>query len=291
MGREMKLIYVVRLKSILITAVIFLLICVSAVSVRELSCSGTERGVEVPIIMYHSILKDESKRGKYVITPSDLENDLKFLKENGYTAVFMHDLIEFAYSGAPLPEKPVVLTFDDGYYNNLTYAYPLMEKYGMKFVISLVGKYTDIYSETYDPNPNYAHLSWEDAVNMTKSGIVEFQNHTYNLHSLDSGRVGCKKKKGEDIAHYTELLNSDVGGMQSKMKEKLGAGAEVFTYPYGGVSEASFDIIKSLGFKASLSCSEGINRLTGKPEELYMLKRCLRSDKRGAERILTQQKQ
>lgn len=203
----------------------------------------------------------------------------------------MHDLIEFAYSGAPLPEKPVVLTFDDGYYNNLTYAYPLMEKYGMKFVISLVGKYTDIYSETYDPNPNYAHLSWEDAVNMTKSGIVEFQNHTYNLHSLDSGRVGCKKKKGEDIAHYTELLNSDVGGMQNKMREKLGAGAEVFTYPYGGVSEASFDIIKSLGFKASLSCSEGINRLTGKPEELYMLKRCLRSDKRGAERILTQQKQ
>ena len=98
--------------------------------------------------------------------------------------------------------------------------------------------------------------------------------------------MGCKKKKGESSEHYAELLRSDIGGMQKKMEEKLGAPAEVLTYPYGGVSNASLDIVKSLGFKASLSCCEGINRLTGDREELYMLKRCIRSDKRSVADIL-----
>jgi peptidoglycan/xylan/chitin deacetylase (PgdA/CDA1 family) len=236
--------------------------------------------------MYHSVLKDESKRGKYVVTPTDIENDFKYLKENGYTAVFMKDLTAFAYEGTPLPEKPVVLTFDDGYYNNYTYVYPLAQQYGMKIVISLVGAYTDAYTETPDPNPAYAHLTWSDAKAMQESGIAEFQNHTYNLHSLDGGRMGCKKKKGESDAHYTQLLNSDIGSMQKKIAEHLGSAAEVFTYPYGGVSNDSFEIIRSLGFKASLSCIEGINHLTGDTEELYMLKRCIRSDKRSVEKIL-----
>lgn len=280
------MIYVIKLKSIIAMIICFAVVCTAAVCTANVVQTTADGGVEVPIIMYHSVLKDESKRGKYVVTPNDIESDLKFLKENGYTAVFMYDLIAFAYDGTPLPEKPVVLTFDDGYYNNYTYAYPLMEKYGMKFVISLVGTYTDLYSENPDPNPNYAHITWEDAKKMQESGIAEFQNHTYNLHTLDKGRMGCKKKKGESSEHYAELLRSDIGGMQKKMEEKLGAPAEVFTYPYGGVSNDSLDIVKSLGFKASLSCCEGINRLTGDREELYMLKRCIRSDKRSVADIL-----
>ena len=59
----------------------------------------------------------------------------------------MQDLINFVYSGSSLPEKSVVITFDDGYYNNYLYAYPLLEKYDAKMLISFIGKYTDLYND------------------------------------------------------------------------------------------------------------------------------------------------
>ncbi len=243
-------------------------------------------GVAVPILMYHSILKDTNRSGKYVITPSQMEEDLKFLAENGYTTVFMQDLIDYVNDGAQLPAKPIVLTFDDGYYNNYAYVYPLLQKYQAKAVISIVGTYTDAYSETKDENPAYAHLSWENLKEMQDSGLVEIQNHTYDLHQNDRGRSGCKKRRGESEEQYRELLHKDIGKLQKEMEEHLNSVAAVFTYPYGSVSEASFPILKDMGFQATLSCQEGMNYIDKDPEELYMLKRYLRSNKRSAASIL-----
>ena len=86
----------------------------------------------VPIIMYHCILKDEKGRGKYTISKKLLENDLKFLKDKGYTTVFASELAKLFKNGDEIPEKCVILTFDDGYYNSLVYALPLLTKYDMK---------------------------------------------------------------------------------------------------------------------------------------------------------------
>ena len=85
-----------------------------------------EEGIVLPIIMYHSILRDNARTGQYVITPARLEQDMLYLRERGYTTVGVNDLIEYVYNGVPLPEKPVMLTFDDAYYNNLTYLEPLL---------------------------------------------------------------------------------------------------------------------------------------------------------------------
>lgn len=257
-------------------------ICCAAALATVLSLSfafadkGDLKGVEVPIIMYHSILKDNSGSQKYIVTPTQLESDLKYLKENGYTAVTVNDLIEYVYNQKPLPEKPIVLTFDDGYYNNYYYAYPLIKKYNMKMSISVVGKFTDTFSEKDDSNPNYSHLTWKQIDDMQKSGFVEILNHTYNLHSMDSGRNGCKKKRGESDAEYEKLLTDDLTKLQEKLKEQTGTAPNAFTYPFGGISNASCEIIKKLGFKASLSCGEGINIITDDKECLYLLKRFIR---------------
>lgn len=257
-------------------------ICCAAALATVLSLSfafadkGDLKGVEVPIIMYHSILKDNSGSQKYIVTPTQLESDLKYLKENGYTAVTVNGLIEYVYNQKPLPEKPIVLTFDDGYYNNYYYAYPLIKKYNMKMSISVVGKFTDTFSEKDDSNPNYSHLTWKQIDDMQKSGFVEILNHTYNLHSMDSGRNGCKKKRGESDAEYEKLLTDDLTKLQEKLKEQTGTAPNAFTYPFGGISNASCEIIKKLGFKASLSCGEGINIITDDKECLYLLKRFIR---------------
>ena len=235
--------------------------------------ANSDEYIKVPIIMYHSILKDPARSNKYTITPAVLEEDLKYIKANGYETITISDLISYVYDDKPLPPKPIILTFDDGHYNNYGYLYPLLEKYDMKAVISIVGSYTDKFSETNEANLNYSYLRWKDINELISSGRIEFQNHTYNLHDNTHGRIGAKKKNGESDDEYKKILEEDINKLQNEFKENTGYVPTCFTYPFGGISNSSLDIIKELGFKASLSCEEGINKITKNPNSLYLLKR------------------
>lgn len=230
-------------------------------------------GISLPIIMYHSILKDTSRSNKYTITPSTLESDLEYIYNQGYTTITMSDLILYVYNDTPLPKNPIMITFDDGYYNNLGYAVPLLKKYNMKAVVSIVGKYTDTYTTSDETNLNYSYLRWKDVKELMDSGVIEFQNHTYNLHSNTSGRIGCSKKSFESIETYEHVLSNDIQKLQQEFEQNVGYTPTTFTYPFGSISKASFPIIKKLGFKASLSCASGINYITKDPDCLYCLKR------------------
>lgn len=232
----------------------------------------------VVILMYHSLLKDPARHGKYVVSPDLFESDLKYLKEYGYSFVGIQELIDFVYSGAPLPKKSVVITFDDGYYNNYLYAYPLLEKYDAKMVISVIGKYTDLY-DGEKPNAYYSHVTWDMINEMLASGRVEIGNHTYSMHT-NGERRGSKKIKGETDEHYSKILTEDIGKLQAEMFEHTGTYPSVYTYPFGAISNASFGIIADMGFLASLSCAEKPSTVTrGKPESLRCLGRFLRPTK------------
>lgn len=230
-----------------------------------------QENIAVPIIMYHSILK--SRSGDYIIHPNEFENDLKYIKENGYQTIVMQDLIDYVYEAKELPQKPIILTFDDGYYNNLGYAVPLLKKYEMKAVISIVGQYTDNYTKSDETNLNYSYLRWKDIKALIEDGTIEFQNHTYNLHGLNKGRKGCQKKSWESVEEYKEILTTDIIKLQNEFKENTGYEPNTFTYPFGAISKASLEIIKDMGFKASLSCISGTNYITKDPNCLYQLKR------------------
>lgn len=259
-----------KLTHILVSIIILVIIFVIFFS---FVIANSDEYIEVPIIMYHSILKDSSRSNKYTITPTVLEEDLKYIKSNGYKTITISDLISYVYDDKTLPSKPIILTFDDGYYNNYGYLYPLLEKYDMKAVISIVGSYTDKFSETDEANLNYGYLRWKDVKELISSGRLEFQNHTYNLHNNTHGRIGAKKKKGESDDNYKKILEEDINKLQNEFKENTGYLPTCFTYPFGGISNSSIDIIKELGFKASLSCEEGINKITKNPNSLYLLKR------------------
>ena len=233
--------------------------------------SHTESVIKIPIIMYHSILKSQS--GTYILSPSVLEDDFKYLKDNGYNSITMSDLINYVYEDAPLPDNPIIITFDDGHYNNLTYVVPLLHKYDMKAVISIVGEYTDRYTASNEVNPNYSYLRWCDISELIKDGCIEFQNHTYNLHSTKNGRSGCKKLYNESLDEYTKFLSNDLQKLQDEFSENTGYIPNTFTYPFGMISEESVDIIKNMGFKASLSCYSGTNYISKDPNCLYTLKR------------------
>lgn len=265
-----------------ISLAIAIIICTALTTFGEKELSQ-DSYVEVPIVMYHGILKDKKHQGKYVISPKTFEKDLKYLNDNGYTTIFITDLINYVYEDTPLPEKPIILTFDDGYYNNYIYAFNLVKKYNCKMVLSPIGKCTELYSETKDRNPNYSHCTWSDLRDMVSSGYVEIQNHSYNLHSSSSSCLGSRRKKGEKKAEYKKRFTEDIKKMQQLLTDKTGSTPNTFTYPFGAKCDCSDEFLKEMGFKASLDCEEKINQIYKSPDSLYDLHRFLRPPNTSSE--------
>ena len=148
-----------------------------------------------------------------------------------------------------------------------------LKELNMKAIISIVGEYTDTYSESGEANLNYGYIRWEDIKNAMQEETIEFQNHTYALHCNTKGRNGASKKKGESIEQYKKIFSTDLMRLQNEFKEYTDYVPSTFTYPFGSVEKCSTDIIKELGFKASLSCSSGINFITKNEDSLFLLKR------------------
>lgn len=237
----------------------------------EHSEDHSQESVDLPISMYHGVNKTHISR--YVLPVSQLEEDLKWIRDNGYETILMTELIEFVENpNAKLPRKPIMLTFDDGYYNNYLYAYPLLKEYNMKAVISVVGSFTDATIKDGTLNANYSHLTYEQMKEMQDSGLVEIQNHTYNLHKLTNARKGAKMNPGEDYQSYREMIVKDLTTLQDKLTENTGYTPNTFTYPFGRYTKELTEIAKELGFKAFLSCENGINHIK-KGDALTHLKR------------------
>ncbi len=241
---------------------------------QEAGATPTEAGgtVRVPIIMYHSVTPDAKNACDYIIPESTFRADMEYLRRSGYTAVFMSDLAAWEAGTAELPEKPVVITLDDGYLNGLTVVEPVLEELGMKAVISVVGSYTQQYAENGDRCPDYAYLTWDDIRALSQSGCVEIGSHTYAMHSL-SPRRGCAKMRGESTPRYRQVLENDLGRLQTELWDKAGVKPTVFAYPYGFYSADSLAVLKQLGFTAALGCEEKINSLDRSADELYHLGR------------------
>ena len=235
--------------------------------------------VFVPIIMYHGVLDDPSREGQYIISPAQLEADLQTICDNGYTTVTMAELIAYVDNGTPLPDKPIMLTFDDGYYNNYLYADPLLERFGMKAVISPVCKWTEVYSDTPGQSDHalYSHVTWEELRAMTESGRWEIQNHSYDMHYCEAGkRKGTLRRASETVQEYETALRTDLTTAHQQFTALAGVTPTTFTYPYGAMCDEALPIIKELGFRATLTCESRVNRITRDAACLYGLGRYLR---------------
>ena len=232
-----------------------------------------EEGIAVPIVMYHSLLPQGNS--DYVIDPTLFEQDLQYLQEQGYTTVTVADLIAYVDEGVPLPDAAVMLTFDDGYYNNYLYAHPLLQQYGMQAVLSPIGSVSAFYSAnpTEQDHPRYSHVTWAQLQEMAESGAWEIQNHSYDLHHNAGNRKGAAKQKGESEADYARVLTADLTAAQDALTTQVGVTPTAFTYPFGAYSAPSQSVLDRLGFRASLSCEEKVSRITRDPHSLWRLGR------------------
>lgn len=240
--------------------------------------------VLLPIIMYHEVKPNKS--GKDAIQPWEFEADLKWLADNGYTTIVMADLIAYVRDGTPLPEKPIILSFDDGYYNNYVYVLPLLQQYSARIVLSLLGRNTDDFTEWPSESIDYAHVTWDQLNEMLDTGLVEVQNHSYNLHAYTSERHGCMQNRGESDAAYAELLRADLQRLQDELAEHTGRTPDTFAYPYGKYGDLTDTVLCDMGFQATLTCDWGVNHITRDPDCLYRLGRICRSHNQSLQSVL-----
>ncbi|SHM34692.1 polysaccharide deacetylase family protein [Ruminococcus flavefaciens] len=237
--------------------------------------ASAERPVPLPVIMYHSVC--EKAPADYIVSPLQLENDLIWLKDHGYTSVSAQQLIDYTNKNGELPQKPVLITFDDGFYNNLSIALPLLEKYDMCAIVSIVGRYTDDYAPA-DPHADaYSYLTWEDISQLIASNRIEIGSHTYDMHSRDSRRQGCAINPDETPEQYSYTLNMDIGLLNTELHDSCGISPVVFAYPFGALCRESLPVLRDNGIKISLTCREGMNYITRSPDCLYGIFRNNRS--------------
>lgn len=253
---------------------ILLVLCIQNESEFTMT-TNTQTSISLPIIMYHHMSEDEEKANKYTVLCSEFESDLQYLEQNGYTTVTMSEVIAYVEGEYELPEKPIVITFDDGFYSTLALAYPLLEQYQMCAVVSVIGSVAQTYSDSIDHNVNYANLNWEEIAFLDQTDEIEIQNHTYDLHEDgENSRKGLSRLNGETLQQYEQVITQDLTAMQERLLENCNIVATTIAYPYGAYSNETLDIIKSLGFKASFVCEERVNVITvGQSECLYNLGR------------------
>ncbi|MCR5816907.1 MAG: polysaccharide deacetylase family protein [Ruminococcus sp.] len=262
----------IRLKPLLIISAAVALAVILAIILPAPYVSSADEGkLCVPVIMYHSISRDESRLGEYVVSPQTFEEDVIFLKQQGFTAVTVNDLVRHLRYGEELPDKPVIITLDDGHLNVLTRALPIIKKHGFKMTVSCVGEWSFAAGEEASPDENYSYLDADDIKKLRATGLVEIACHSFDMHSLDS-RQGVLRAEGESDDNYRSRLLGDIFKAQRFFREYCDFEPNVFTYPYGLCSKDTAAIVKSAGFDATLGCEEGVNIIESEVD-LYGLKR------------------
>ena len=192
--------------------------------------------------------------------------------------------------GTSLPEKPVLITFDDGYESNYTLAYPVLQKYGMRATIFVIG--VSLGKETYKDTGHAMtpHFSLEQAQEMMASGLISIQSHGYDMHNvsgLDQAplRSGVLQMEGESEADYIHFLRQD----SNQMQQLLGYTPGILAYPYGSVSELSEMILSEMGIWATVTIVPKCNTIIrGMPQTLRQLGRFYMKEAISADELLLQ---
>ena len=214
---------------------------------------GVEREAKVPILMYHYVSippsdADDVRRDLSVL-PQDFDEQLRYLKKAGYQSITLGDLIYYLAIGKRLPRKPIILTFDDGYLDNYTQAYPLLKKHGFVGTFFLITAPIDQENEDY--------LSWDQIEEMSAGGM-KFEPHTYTHPDL--------REQPVDYVVWQIMASKEA------IEERTGKTSRFFSYPSGMYDQQVVDVLRSAYFWGAVTINQDDRQSSQQPFELNRIR-------------------
>lgn len=217
------------------------------------STTSTPQGefITLPILLYHK-------------PPADFEKQLQYLKQHGYTTVHMSDVANAFAKQSKLPPKPVVITFDDGFSEQLDAA-NLLKQYNMEatFYVILGGERSNwcIGIERRPGKCGDSYMNWNEVSNLSKNSLFEIGAHTINHLNLPS--------------YPTDIQTAEINISKQVLEQRLGMPITTFAYPYGANNATSVDIVRKAGFATAVTTQAGITQDEHTPLTLRRVRNAL----------------
>ena len=211
----------------------------------------------VPVLMYHEfVTEDDLKNGiafdEYAVYADEFESDLQWIQKNGYTTITTAQLVDYLSGKGKLPEKPIILTIDDGKYGVYKRAWPLLKKYKMKATLSLIGHEIDVAtnSPSARDKSDAPFCNWTEVAEMQDSGAIELISHTDKLHYYThNGRSGANTKEGDTLDSFLPIAQKDYSDITRSFRTHLHTTPIAMAYPYSERTELSDEAWLKSGFK------------------------------------------
>jgi peptidoglycan/xylan/chitin deacetylase (PgdA/CDA1 family) len=188
----------------------------------------------VPILTYHNL--GEQAKGRLVLAAASFREQMRYLKTNGYRVVSLAEFVEFTRLNRQLPQRAVVLTFDDGYRAFKDHAYPVLKELGFTATLFI---YTDWVAA------GRGSLSWADLRELSAAGM-DIQAHSKTHADL-------RRAQGETEAQYGRRMQAELEQPQELFNRNLGRRSQILAYPYGRWEEGLLPRVKEHGYIAAFS--------------------------------------
>ena len=165
---------------------------------------------QVAVLVYHNIVENEEmkKNDQDALTTKEFDEQLKYLNDSGYTSISLDELYNWKKGKKDIPEKSVVITFDDGFYSFKYLAQPILQKYNFKAACFLIGNVTMPTTPEYEEG-KYGTIGLDEVNN--KSENITYGSHTFELHQQNEyGTPIVNEKTFEEIKQDTEKFNTNL---------------------------------------------------------------------------------
>jgi peptidoglycan/xylan/chitin deacetylase (PgdA/CDA1 family) len=218
------------------------------------------------VLCFHDIARHD--KNNMTTSPAHLNDYITKLKQEGYSFLSLADYAAISEQKRPVPDKSIMLTFDDGYESFYKTVYPILKQQKVPAMMGIIGSWMD-----RGAGSGIKMSTWDQFREMEASGLVTIAAHSYDLHrpvpindlgeqSQAAGSRLYRNGRYETEREYKERLTYDFRKIQKQLTEKLGHPVEAYVWPFGVFTEQGLEIGRQAGFKYFFQLSDGYNTPT-----------------------------